>query len=652
MEFTKSKQSFAEAQTLFPGGVNSPVRAFKSVGLDPLFIDRGEKEFLFDVDGNRFLDYVLSWGPLILGHAPDPVVDAIKEQVVKGTTYGASNSLENALAQSIQTFMPNLDMIRFVNSGTEATMSAIRLARGYTSRDIIVKFDGCYHGHSDSFLVNAGSGVATFGIPGSPGVPEAVANLTVSLPYNDCQAISDYWSHHGGQVAAIIVEPVAGNMGLVPASQEFLEILRQLTTETGALLIFDEVMSGFRCDLLGAQHLYGIEPDLVTLGKVIGGGLPLAAFGGSRTIMSAIAPLGLIYQAGTLSGNPLAVTAGSATLKKMDHDLFEQMAVKVKHLAQGIKSIAKQYNLNVQVPFRGTMWSVFFSNKAVKNYEDAQTCDLELFKRYYAGMLSEGIYLAPSQYETNFISSQHTDEDIETTLTAVEKVFSQISQQQVADNTTPYIQVPENITLRSFEMISEEIEQLKPNYQFASSLEADIVKRAIHTTADFDYLDNLVFSLGAAEKIQQVILEGGHLITDTNMGLSGINKKFLQELGVTYSCFVNDPEAFRRAEEKGITRSMAAIEIAAELPGKKIFVIGNAPTAIFRIMELVAAGTLEVDAVVGVPVGFVGAAESKWDLHESSIPSIVALGRKGGSNLAAAIINAIQYNIKGIIHQK
>lgn len=422
----KSKQAFNEAKAYMPGGVNSPVRSYRSVGSEPPFISSASGDRIYDIDGNEYIDYVLSWGPMILGHAKSEIVAALQEAVLRGTSYGAPTLLETELAKKIQAFMPNMEMLRMVNSGTESTMSALRVARGYTGRDKIVKFIGCYHGHSDGLLVKAGSGLATFGVPDSPGVPAGVAADTLTVPYNDIDAIKALFEKEGHAIAAVIVEPVAGNMGCVPPVPGFLETLRELTKAHGALLIFDEVMCGFRASSGGAQKKYNIKPDLTCLGKIVGGGLPMAVFGGSREIMSQVAPAGPIYQAGTLSGNPIAVTAGLATLSILQQDptVFKRINQSTETLCQGLKELAAKHNVPVQVQYVGSMFTLFFSDKPVLNFEDASVCDMEAFKKFFHYNLSHGIYYAPSQYESNFMSAQHSAKDIEHTLAVADEAFA------------------------------------------------------------------------------------------------------------------------------------------------------------------------------------------------------------------------------------
>ncbi len=426
MANTKSNTLFEAAKALIPGGVNSPVRACGSVGGEPIFIEKGDKSRLYDVDGNAYIDYVLSWGPLILGHRPPQVIKALEAVLETGTSFGAPTALETELAQLVVDMVPSVDMIRMVNSGTEATMSAIRLARGYTGRDIIIKFDGCYHGHADTLLVAAGSGVATLGIPGSPGVPEAVISNTLSMTYNDVEGFEALMAEKGDQVACVILEPVAGNMGMVQPRKEFLDVLRTLTEKYGAVLIFDEVMTGFRVGGRGcAQGYFNITPDLSCFGKVIGGGLPVGAYGGKREIMEQIAPVGSVYQAGTLSGNPLAMAAGIATLTALKDDkVYEELDRKTDKLVKGLQAAADEAGIPMKTGHIGSMAGFFFTDQDVYNFEDAKTCDLDRFAKFYRGMLSKGIYLAPSQFEACFVSAAHTDADIEETLAAARQVMA------------------------------------------------------------------------------------------------------------------------------------------------------------------------------------------------------------------------------------
>lgn len=424
----KSQKAFAEAKKYIPGGVNSPVRSYKSIGTEPPFISSARGSYIYDIDGNEYIDYVLSWGPMILGHANTEIIAALQEALPRGTSYGAPTVLETEVAKKIQAFMPNMEMVRMVNSGTEATMSALRLARGYTGRDKIVKFIGCYHGHSDGLLVKAGSGLATFGVPDSPGIPQAIAENTLTVPFNDKEAITALFEQFGSDIAAVIVEPVAGNMGCVPPVEGYLELLRSLTEEHKALLIFDEVMCGFRASSGGAQKKYSIKPDLTCLGKIIGGGLPVAAFGGKKEIMEQLAPAGPVYQAGTLSGNPLAMTAGFATLSVLQRDpmVFKHIEGKVEQLCKGYEEIAATEKIPVQVQRVGSMFTIFFSETPVTNFEEASACDVEAFKRFFHANLEKGIYYAPSPFESNFMSAVHSDADIMKTLAAAEYAFKKV----------------------------------------------------------------------------------------------------------------------------------------------------------------------------------------------------------------------------------
>ncbi len=427
MRTERSKELFKEAQKYLVGGVNSPVRAFKALGMEPLFIEKGKGSRVWDADGNEFIDYVLSWGPLILGHAHDQIINAIKQVSNYGTSFGAPTELEIQMAKAVVDAVPSVEMVRFVNSGTEATMSAIRLARGYTEKKKIIKFDGCYHGHGDSLLVSAGSGVATLGIPGTPGIPEELAQLTIVLPYNDIDAVEEAFKKHGNDIACVILEPVAGNMGVVAPSREYHQKLRDITKQYGALLIWDEVMTGFRLALGGAQELYGIDPDLTTMGKVIGAGLPVGAYGGKKEIMLHVAPEGPVYQAGTLSGNPLAMAAGLRQLQILkEKNPYQELDNKGKKLEDGFNQLIDKYGIKATVNRVGSMITMFFTDKEVKNFSDAKSCDLELFNRFYKLMLEKGVYLAPSQFEASFLSTAHSDEDINKTLNAVEDTFKQL----------------------------------------------------------------------------------------------------------------------------------------------------------------------------------------------------------------------------------
>ena len=430
LQLGKSEKAFDEAKRYMPGGVNSPVRSYRSVGSNPPFISSASGSRIYDIDNNEYIDYVLSWGPMILGHANPEVVASLQEAIPRGTSYGAPTLLETELAKKIQAFMPSMEMVRLVNSGTEATMSALRVARGYTGRDRIVKFVGCYHGHSDSLLVKAGSGLATFGVPDSPGVPKGVAENTITLPYNDIDAVKQLFDEMGDTIACIIVEPVAGNMGCVPPVEGFLETLRDVTKAHGALLIFDEVMCGFRASSGGAQKLYNIKPDLTCLGKIVGGGMPLAVFGGSSKIMSEVAPSGPIYQAGTLSGNPVAVTAGLATLSMLQRDptIFKQVEDSTKALCNGLEELAKKYNVPAVVQRVGSMFTLFFTDKPVHNFDDASACNADHFMTFFHHNLSHGIYYAPSPFESNFVSMCHKGAEIDKTLAVAEEAFKMISE--------------------------------------------------------------------------------------------------------------------------------------------------------------------------------------------------------------------------------
>jgi glutamate-1-semialdehyde 2,1-aminomutase len=425
----KSEQLMERAQRSIPGGVNSPVRAFKGVGGTPVFFESAHGATLIDVDGHRYIDFVGAWGPMILGHGHDRVRAAIASQVDRALAFGAPTELEIALAEKVIAMMPSIEKIRMVNSGTEATMSAIRLARGYTGRDIIIKFAGCYHGHADPLLVKAGSGLLTLGIPNSPGVPEDTAKYTLNLPFNDTAAVTAAFAQFGDRTACVIVEPVAGNMGCIPPQPGYLEALRELTSRYGALLIFDEVMTGFRVARGGAQALFGITPDLTTLGKVIGGGLPVGAFGGRREIMSRIAPEGPVYQAGTLSGSPLAMTAGLATLNEIDNQIFyDKLEVATRRLAEGLLAGARRHNVPVSVNWVCGMFSVFFTSQpAARNLDDVTASDVARFNRFFHAMLARGIYLAPSAFEAGFVCAAHGDAEIAATLTAANDAFAEIA---------------------------------------------------------------------------------------------------------------------------------------------------------------------------------------------------------------------------------
>ena len=427
MKLSTSLQLFDRAVNLIPGGVNSPVRACKSVGAEPVFIDRGAGCEIFDVDGNRYIDYIGSWGPLILGHRHPAVMNAIISVLERGTSFGAPIDLEVRLAEMVIEAVPSVEMIRMVNSGTEATMSAVRLARGATQRDVVVKFDGCYHGHADTLLVAAGSGVATLGIPGSPGVPESIARHTLSLPYNDINCVREVMEKQGDTVACIIVEPIAGNMGLVAPEKDFLETLRVLADRFGSILIFDEVMTGFRVAYGGAQALFGVHPDLTCFGKIIGGGLPVGAYGGKLELMSKVAPQGSVYQAGTLSGNPVAMAAGIATLEQLQKEGFYQtLEQKSDRLLTGMQAAAKKAGIPVQAKRVGSMLGFFFNDREVKNFDDAKTCNLNRFSAFYNELRKKGIYIAPSQFEVLFVSVAHDTEHLDRTIAAVEEVLNQI----------------------------------------------------------------------------------------------------------------------------------------------------------------------------------------------------------------------------------
>ena len=416
----KSEALFARAQQVIPGGVNSPVRAFRSVGGTPPFIQRGRGSRIVDVDGNEYIDYVCSWGPLILGHCPPPVIDAIRGVLETGTSFGAPTEREIELAEEIASAVPSMERVRLVNSGTEATMSALRVARGFSGRDLVIKFEGCYHGHVDSLLVKAGSGMATLGIADTQGVPAAFANTTIALPYNSIEAVEQAFASHPGAIAAVIVEPVVGNMGCVPPLPGFLEGLREITANNGALLIFDEVMTGFRLALGGAQQLYGIHPDLSTFGKIIGGGLPLAAYGGRADILSKVAPVGPVYQAGTLSGNPLAVAAGLAMVRhlKAHPEFYAQLEIRTAELCADPPP-------GITVNRVGSMFTFFFTDQPVTDWESAKRSDTQAFGRFFHWMLDRGIYLAPSQFEAGFVSAAHTEDDIRRTADAARAYFAQ-----------------------------------------------------------------------------------------------------------------------------------------------------------------------------------------------------------------------------------
>ena len=428
MDFTNSKKLFEEAQELIPGGVNSPVRAFKAVGDHPVFIEKAEGSKLYDADGNEYVDYICSWGPMLLGHQPEAVTKAVQEALLKGSTYGAPTAAEVEIAKLIVDAVPSVEMVRMVNSGTEATMSAIRLARGYTKRNKLVKFEGCYHGHADHLLIKAGSGALTFGVPSSPGVPESIASETLSATYNDLDSVKKLFAEYPDQIAAVIVEPVAGNMGLIPPAEGFLEGLREVTAQYGALLIFDEVISGFRASFGGAQKVFNIMPDITCLGKIIGGGLPVGAYGGKKEIMQHVAPVGPVYQAGTLSGNPLAMAAGIATLKELAKPgVYETIEAKAKKLAEGVQAAAEKAGVTVSINHSASLLTVFFTGEKVDSYAAAMTSDTAKFKVFFQSMLNQGVYLPPSQFECWFVSLAHTDEDIEKTIAAAEKAFAEVA---------------------------------------------------------------------------------------------------------------------------------------------------------------------------------------------------------------------------------
>ena len=419
MKRTQSDTLFQEAQKYIPGGVNSPVRAFKAVGGNPLFIAKAKGPRITDVDGNEFIDYVSSWGPLIFGHAHPRIVDAVSRQAQLGTSFGAPTELEIELAQKVVAAVPSIESVRLVSSGTEATLSALRLARGFTGRDKIVKFEGCYHGHGDSLLVKAGSGVLSLGLPDCPGIVADLAKNTLNLPYNDTQAVEQLFRKMGKEIACLIVEPIGGNMGVVPPQPGFLELLRKVTAESGTLLIFDEVITGFRVAYGGAQKLYGVSPDLTCLGKIIGGGLPVGAYGGKKEIMDHIAPVGAVYQAGTLSGNPLAVTAGIEMLNLLSQPgVYEDLENKSERLCKGFKKNVKKLGVTATFTRVGSMFSMFFTDQEIVNFDSVKTSDTDLFKRYFNAMLEEGIYIAPSQFEAGFMSAVHTNDDIDQTIAA------------------------------------------------------------------------------------------------------------------------------------------------------------------------------------------------------------------------------------------
>jgi len=425
--FKKSEEMMAEAKTLMPGGVSSPVRAFKSVGGSPVVFDRVKGPNAWDVDGNKYIDYVGTWGPAILGHADDTVLDAVKKTIDKGTSFGAPCALENELAKMVIAAVPSVEMVRFTNSGTEACMGMIRLVRAYTNREKIIKFEGCYHGHADSFLVQAGSGVATLGLPDSPGVPASATQSTLCAQYNDIESVKAIFKDNDREISAVILEPIVGNSGFIKPDQEFLEALREMCTEQGTLLVFDEVMTGFRVSYGGAQEYFGVVPDVTTMGKVIGGGLPVGAYGASREIMDMVAPAGPMYQAGTLSGNPLAMTAGIETLKQLSQPgVYAELERKSKKLVDGIVSAAKKNGHAICGDQAGGMFGWYFTEGPVKNFQQATKVDAEKFGRWHNMMLERGVYLAPSLYEAGFMSTSHTDEDIEKTIAIAEEVLAKL----------------------------------------------------------------------------------------------------------------------------------------------------------------------------------------------------------------------------------
>jgi glutamate-1-semialdehyde 2,1-aminomutase len=425
---SRSEQLFAAAQQHIPGGVNSPVRAFKGVGGTPVFVKRAEGAYIYDEDDKQYIDYIGSWGPMLFGHNFPPVIEAVREALNYGISFGAPTAIETEMAELICQTVPAMDLVRMVSSGTEATMSAIRLARGYTGRDKIVKFEGCYHGHSDSLLVKAGSGALTLGEPNSPGVPAALAEHTITLNFNDIDSVKEAFAEVGEQVACIIVEPIAGNMNCIPPVPGFLEGLREVCDQYGSVLIFDEVMTGFRVARGGAQELYGVHADLVTLGKIIGGGMPVGAFGGKREIMEKIAPLGPVYQAGTLSGNPLAMRAGIAMLTAMQREgLYEELSAKTEYLTEGLKAVAAKNGVPVCTAAVGGMFGLFFTEAdSVNSFAEATACDLEAFKTFFHLMLDEGVYLAPSAYEAGFLSAAHTEADLDATIAAADRAFAKL----------------------------------------------------------------------------------------------------------------------------------------------------------------------------------------------------------------------------------
>ncbi len=425
---TRSEELFAQAQVHIPGGVNSPVRAFRAVGGTPIFFEKAQGAYAWDADGKRYIDYVQSWGPMVLGHAHPEVINAVIETAKFGLSFGAPTERETTLANTLCALMPGMDMVRFVSSGTEATMSAIRLARAFTKRDNIIKFEGCYHGHSDSLLIKAGSGALTMGVPSSPGVPAVLADHTITLDYNNSQQVRDYFAAHGDKVACIIVEPVVGNMNCVPPVDGFLETLRDVCDQSGALLILDEVMTGFRVSHTGAQGYYNIKADITTLGKVIGGGMPVGAFGGRRDVMQMIAPSGPVYQAGTLSGNPVAMAAGLKTLELLSQpDFYKNLSARTTQLVDGLQKLADEAGIPFTTNHVGSMFGFFFTSEPkVTNFKQVMACDILRFNKFFHGMLKRGVYLAPASYEAGFMSGAHTDEDIQATLQAAKEVFAEL----------------------------------------------------------------------------------------------------------------------------------------------------------------------------------------------------------------------------------
>ncbi len=427
MNRKRSDELFKQACGLMPGGVNSPVRAFKSVGGDPLFVKKANGSRVWDVDGNEFIDYVASWGPLIFGHAHPQIVEAVQRQAELGTSYGAPTELEVELAERVISSVPSIELVRMVSSGTEAVMSAIRLARGVTGRDKIVKFEGCYHGHGDSMLVKAGSGLASLGIPDCPGIVEDLAKNTLTLPFNDIEKVKELFALEGNNIASLIVEPVGGNMGVVPPQPGFLKVLRELTSNAGSILIFDEVITGFRVALGGAQSIYDVKPDLTCLGKIIGGGLPVGAYGGSKQLMDNIAPTGSVYQAGTLSGNPLAMTAGNEMLKLLSGaSVYDELERKSEKLCSGYKANVEKLGIKAHFTRVGSMFSMFFADQDITDFESVKSSDTDFFQKYFTALLEEGVYIAPSQFEAGFMSAVHTDEDIERTIEANYKALQKV----------------------------------------------------------------------------------------------------------------------------------------------------------------------------------------------------------------------------------